>query len=59
MHEDAHAVKELTMNRLHEKPMSLVIRAKIDSNGGEQVVRYTAVRAFEHSYKNASANLLK
>lgn len=59
IHEDAHAVKELTLNRLHENPMTLVIRAKADFNAGEQVVRYTAVRAVEHSYQNANENLLK
>ena len=61
MHEDSAAVKDLTMNRLHQKPMTLVVRAKIDqdriSDNGPSV-RYTAVRATTHSYKDANEHLL-
>lgn len=48
MHEDIHAVKDLTMNLLHQTPMTLVVRGKVDterySDSGPSV-RYTAVRA--------------
>lgn len=53
-HEDTQYVKDLTMNRLHEQPMTMVVRAKVDterySNDGSPNVRYTAVRAAKHSF---------
>jgi len=61
MHEDTYAVKDLTMNRLYDNPLTLVIRAKVDPNGYSEdgpCIRYTAVRSAEHSFQNANANLL-
>ena len=61
MHEDTQAVKDLTMNRLHQENLTLCVRAKIDterfSENGPSV-RYTAVRAKDHSFKDANEGLL-
>lgn len=61
IHEDTAAVKDLTMNRLHEAAMTLVVRAKVDnerfSENGPSV-RYQAIRVAKHSYADANENLL-
>lgn len=62
MHEDTFAVKDLTMNRLHQQPMTMVVRAKIDLDRQMSMdgptVRYTAVRAANHSFQEANQNLI-
>ena len=62
MHEDTNAVKDLTMNRLHETPMLLVVRAKVDLERGFSEngpsVRYQAIRVGKHSFADANENLL-
>ena len=58
MHEDIAAVKDLTMNQLHQNQLCLVVRAKASMHDGNDSVRYTAVRATKHSYKQANESLL-
>lgn len=56
-------MKDLTMNQLHQQPLQLVVRAKIDleragySENGP-TVRYTAVRSAPYSLKQANEGLL-
>jgi len=62
MHEDVYAVKDLTMNLLHQTPMTLVVRGKVDSerySDSGPSVRYTAVRAAQHSFAEHNESLLK
>ena len=57
MHEDSFAVKDLTMNRLHQTPLAMVVRARVDTerfNESGPSVRYTAVRAAQHSFADAN-----
>ena len=62
LHEDAAAVKDLAMNQLHQSQLALVVRAKVDNDRGFSAdgpsVRFTAVRAAPHSYKEANTSLL-
>ena len=62
IHEDTAAVKDLTMNLLNQRQMQLVVRGKVDEsrNGGfdAPTVRYTAVRAAQHTFKSANESLL-
>ena len=61
IHEDTQKVKDLTMDVLHKDPLSLVVRAKADTeryNPDGPQVRYTAVRAAQHSYAAANESLL-
>ena len=62
IHEDTHQVKDLTMNRLHQEPVTMVVRAKVDQQGYSEdgpSIRYTAIRVADFNYKNANENLLK
>ena len=62
MHEDTNAVKDLAMNRLHQTPMQLVVRAKVDLDRGftenGPSVRYQAIRVGQHSFADANESLL-
>ena len=58
MHEDHQAVKNLTMDRLHQTKMNICVRAKVDFGPNGQLVKYSAVRTGEHSYANHNQHLL-
>ena len=46
------------MNKLHQRNMKLCVRAKVDFGPNGQVVKYSAVRAAEYSFKNHNDSLL-
>jgi len=50
------------MNMLHMRQLAIVVRGKVDNGRGFSAdgptVRYTAVRAAQHSYKSANESLL-